>query len=251
LVVIVPLSTQQGTNTYDAWLDYNEDGIIDVNDLQPLGGAYGTTGDPTKNVNVTNWPDMLVQKDLFPKNLILRGACQGVFWPTLLIDETTAPCPLLKSGYDSRGKTISNTLDVVYNQTFVYIDPAAHSFQILGIPFATMTFNVTNSPASEFMLTFWIALGTINMAGEWSMISSLGSDGTSHSGVNQDVQRTSLMITPDVTLNVMVAPLERLAIRVVVWGQTAPEAETWLTLDVLCGTDTDYFVVNIPIVENP
>jgi len=37
---------------YDPWLDYNEDGIIDVNDLSPLGQAYGSSGDPTKNVTI-------------------------------------------------------------------------------------------------------------------------------------------------------------------------------------------------------
>ena len=46
----------QGSGEYDPWLDYNEDGIVDVNDLHPLGQAYGSSGDPTKNVNVTNWP---------------------------------------------------------------------------------------------------------------------------------------------------------------------------------------------------
>ena len=46
----------QGSGEYDPWLDYNEDGIIDVNDLHPLGQSYGSSGEPTKNVNVTNWP---------------------------------------------------------------------------------------------------------------------------------------------------------------------------------------------------
>ena len=41
---------------YDPWLDYNEDGTIDVNDLSPLGQSYGSSGDSTKNVNVTNFP---------------------------------------------------------------------------------------------------------------------------------------------------------------------------------------------------
>jgi len=45
---------------YDPWLDYNEDGIIDVNDLHPLGQSYGSLGNPTKNVNVTNWPSSLL-----------------------------------------------------------------------------------------------------------------------------------------------------------------------------------------------
>lgn len=41
---------------YDPWLDLNEDGTIDVNDLSPMGQSYGSSGDTTKNVNVTNFP---------------------------------------------------------------------------------------------------------------------------------------------------------------------------------------------------
>lgn len=41
---------------YDPWLDYNEDGNIDMKDIYAEILAFGTSGDPTKNVNVTNWP---------------------------------------------------------------------------------------------------------------------------------------------------------------------------------------------------
>jgi len=51
-VAFIPLAHQQGGGSYDPWLDYNEDGKIDVNELSPLGQAYGTSGDPTKNVTI-------------------------------------------------------------------------------------------------------------------------------------------------------------------------------------------------------
>jgi len=41
---------------YDPSLDDDEDGTVDVNDLSAMGQAYGASGDPTKNVNVMNWP---------------------------------------------------------------------------------------------------------------------------------------------------------------------------------------------------
>jgi len=44
---------QTSGSEYDPWLDHNEDGIIDVNDLSLLGQAYGSSGDPTKNVTTT------------------------------------------------------------------------------------------------------------------------------------------------------------------------------------------------------
>lgn len=53
-MAFIPISSQVGT--YDPWLDYNEDGKIDIKDLATAAKAYGTFGDPTKNVTVTNWP---------------------------------------------------------------------------------------------------------------------------------------------------------------------------------------------------
>jgi hypothetical protein len=44
-VALTPLSGQQGS-TYDPWLDYNNDGTIDAQDLQAFGHIYGTSGTP-------------------------------------------------------------------------------------------------------------------------------------------------------------------------------------------------------------
>ena len=49
-------SGSQTTSQYDPWVDLNDDGYINAKDAVILGAAFGTTGDPTKNVNVTNWP---------------------------------------------------------------------------------------------------------------------------------------------------------------------------------------------------
>lgn len=64
LVVIVPLSTLQGGSTYDPWLDYNEDGIVDARDLQFLGQSYGSTGDSTKNVKVDHFNSNVTSYDI-------------------------------------------------------------------------------------------------------------------------------------------------------------------------------------------
>jgi hypothetical protein len=47
-----PRSGQQDSGSYDPWLDYNEDGKIDVNELYRLGEAYGSIGDATRNVTI-------------------------------------------------------------------------------------------------------------------------------------------------------------------------------------------------------
>ncbi len=51
ILVTSPFTSSQSGN-YDPWLDYNEDGKIDADELYPLGQAYGSTGDPTKNVTI-------------------------------------------------------------------------------------------------------------------------------------------------------------------------------------------------------
>jgi hypothetical protein len=55
-LMFIPMSGSQSSKQYDPWLDYNDDGKISLADLVSLAQSYGTTGDPTKNVNVTNWP---------------------------------------------------------------------------------------------------------------------------------------------------------------------------------------------------
>jgi hypothetical protein len=41
---------------YDPWADLDVDGDIDIFDIVKMATSYGTTGDPGKNVSVTNWP---------------------------------------------------------------------------------------------------------------------------------------------------------------------------------------------------
>ncbi len=41
---------------YDPWLDSNDDGVINMLDIYYPALAFGAAGDPTKKVNVMNWP---------------------------------------------------------------------------------------------------------------------------------------------------------------------------------------------------
>lgn len=47
---IMPVSS---LGTYDPWLDINDDGKIDLKDYYTVGKAYGTYGNPAKNVIMT------------------------------------------------------------------------------------------------------------------------------------------------------------------------------------------------------
>jgi hypothetical protein len=50
------LPTKSATNPYDPWLDTNDDGLINMRDIQAAILSFGTSGSTTKDVNVTNWP---------------------------------------------------------------------------------------------------------------------------------------------------------------------------------------------------
>jgi hypothetical protein len=41
---------------YDPWADINDDGKIDMKDIAYTARLFDTSGDPAKNVTVTNWP---------------------------------------------------------------------------------------------------------------------------------------------------------------------------------------------------
>ena len=64
LFSIIPVGSQ-GVRGYDPWYDVTgptpnqPDGKIDLRDYYAMGLKFGTEGDPTKNVSVTNWPEWM------------------------------------------------------------------------------------------------------------------------------------------------------------------------------------------------
>ena len=53
-IASAPWSGQQANDSYDPWLDYNEDGVIDVLELNRIAEVYGSSGEPTRNVTVSS-----------------------------------------------------------------------------------------------------------------------------------------------------------------------------------------------------
>ena len=47
-VASAPWSGQQGNGSYDPWLDYDDNGSININELHRLGQAYGSVGDAAR-----------------------------------------------------------------------------------------------------------------------------------------------------------------------------------------------------------
>jgi len=108
---LVGITSSQGV--YDPWCDQDSDGDIDIFDIVPAAAAYGTTGDPAKNVTVTNWPP---DTPTFPENLILKGAIfpQGDEYRRDLIDSTTHHPPSLWTRVIDEADTIPCILNETY-----------------------------------------------------------------------------------------------------------------------------------------
>jgi len=56
LFLVLPTKSSETSNEYDSWADINDDGKINMYDIGYTAQRYGASGDPTKNVNVVNWP---------------------------------------------------------------------------------------------------------------------------------------------------------------------------------------------------
>jgi hypothetical protein len=52
--IFTVIPTRSQNDRYDPWLDVNDDGTINILDFAAEAVAYQSSGDPTKNVNVTN-----------------------------------------------------------------------------------------------------------------------------------------------------------------------------------------------------
>ncbi len=62
LFIIIPTRSQN--DRYDPWLDVNGDGKMDILDIAAVAKAFASSGDSTKNVNVTNWPSPKTEYEL-------------------------------------------------------------------------------------------------------------------------------------------------------------------------------------------
>jgi hypothetical protein len=105
-VALVPLSGQQGSS-YNPWLDYNDDGIIDAYDLQALGQAYGSTGTPLNLPMAlkydSGWMDI---HDKQGQNITITpnvGNLETSAWTPLIYGKTTINSPIHQRFFDCPG----------------------------------------------------------------------------------------------------------------------------------------------------
>lgn len=253
------------TAEYDSWKDINEDGKVNLSDLIKVATGFGTSGDPTKNVNVTNWP---IERETFPKNLLLRGTMAkastgGYPWDQrYLVDQDTPYAnPDTKSIYSARydfdyKNLIVNTTynRLLYQETFVYEKIPTKSYQILGMPTVSLTFNVSYSTTlsnGQFQLDYYATLGQLSTAGTWTPLVYMGVKSWGYLWGTVTNQQTCEWFNAHVFDPITVDSYQRIALRIEIRGWLFGSGSTTITLKTLFGMNTNQFLVSIPIVENP
>jgi len=149
---------------YDPWADYNDDGKINMVDIANVASQFMQTGDPTKNVTVTNWPQdrpPTAKKGVDELSIIDsfsggtgngEGAALGIL----------APTHRLKFVYNFESKgTFINISSVSINYIWRADNGDGHSIRWLfgeypyGFPYATVTTSgppYTNMPNAANMI---------------------------------------------------------------------------------------------------
>lgn len=99
-------ATSSSDSAYDPWIDTNDDGTIDVQDLQTLASLYGTSGEPL------NKTDVLLELLDRVEALENRSVPLGYVGP-----------PAYDSGWQSinQYQTLTLTHDLNTTEVFVYV----------------------------------------------------------------------------------------------------------------------------------
>lgn len=256
----------QAGGAYDPWLDYNEDGVIDVNDLSPLGDAYGSQGDSTKNVSVTNWP--APQTPTFAEVLVLRGLAYEFykdFRPSppagyafelaeILADENI-PYPFLGNPYNSTPlcQTVINIPTywaktwTDHNFTFV---PANSPFYIQGDVTIRTTLEYDFTSTSADVMHWNVTVHLEKVTPETTV--TLASDTISYNLVVDPITSGRLEWTGVILYfpsPVLVERGERLQIRLETWARSDNGYIDYAEIYLQHHLGTDEFIAYIPILQ--
>jgi len=212
-----------------------------------MGQTYGTSGDPTKNVNVTNWP---VEPKLFQETLVLKPHRFYTFpMRYALISETEDYMP----GSDDFDRLVTpnvgTTPIIVYNRTFIHNDIPTHQYQILGMPTIYLPVNISISSSVTSYMTFYAYLGKMSWNGEWTELQYLSFLTVVTSGPVSNHPLQFKLGTLGSPLNITINAYERLAIRFYAEGSTVLGTTT-LYVDLQCSENL-HAIIQIPIVKNP
>ena len=241
---------------YDPWVDQDEDGDVDASDLNALSQEYGSTGDPTKNVSVTNWPQP--SAPLFPDYITLRATGQRHANTAVsdtvvsLIDEDTPYLPSTFEVYPTfHSLSAGAGWTLLFNETWLDQKLPTTEYRILGTPKVTLTVNVTFTDAmADLDLSMNATFGKVALDGTWTSFRKakayMGNTGTGPIQDWQFVESIAIGFNP---IDQFIWPYERIAIRIELYGKAGGFLYDInnLTLELLFHENTDEFRLDIPI----
>ena len=151
---------------YDPWADLNDDGKIDMKDIGYEAKLFGTMGDPTKNVTVTNWPastDVTVWYNFYVDSPYMSGEYETgglghlhiLTYTTGLVDTEIATLKVIGKLWNS--DHTGSTGIVAYETSF---RPGASNFRAITIPVPSETFyfyvTTDGTGDCQFYLSFYL-----------------------------------------------------------------------------------------------
>jgi hypothetical protein len=260
LFSIIPVGSQ-GVREYDPWYDVTgpipnqPDGKIDLRDYYAMGLKFGTAGDPTKNVNVTNWPDWIIDYDrtidlkerIYPDTLTLIGGCclnaSGMANPILMMQSSLHP-KLRWAGSDKYGTDQLSYMSVL-NYRFVQIEVPQNAFNITGNVVSCMFVKYQASSAFPVWWKGIISFGIVRTDGSSHEIHSTNMPERYNDHLYGDgLEMTLIHSCPEpITVNIG----ERLYLQVGLEAKwDGEEPSSWIEFHVVVNTESD-LLLQVPI----
>lgn len=224
-----------------------------------LSQEYGSTGDPTKNVSVTNWPEP--QKPTFAEILVLRGYVQKVrnanYLPEykflgVLVDENMPKLPhdfIMNSSDLYYSDDVPMGPDKQADVNFTHV-PANSPFFIQGeatiIP--TISYYFASAASDLVYCRIWVHLENVSPEGTAILSSDIIRFYIVFNGIVNGTWE-DIGVILDIPSPVVVNPNERLQIRVEteVWCDYGFVYNAHIELHHTLGTDE--FIAYIPILQ--
>lgn len=142
--IVLMTASITSANQYDPWTDVNGDGVINIQDAALMGLGWQAAGDPTRNVNVMNWPvsnqqtvfvDQATTADSAFYNASGFGHIHLLWYVSGLVDPEFVNIFVQSRIYNPNGPGYWQ-----FSSQYIHVTPSNYS-DVLSIPVPSETFN--------------------------------------------------------------------------------------------------------------
>jgi hypothetical protein len=168
LFISMPTRSSPGIGEYDAWVDINDDGKINILDISIMARAFGTSGDPTKSVvvsgynNVENLTSFVLMNQTL-MNVTISTAGYRMLTLSLYAESKDAHKFEIFWGYKIAGKFAYSTTPILTSEPTIHLVRPIW-YQNVRSPIYMLTLEVTfsefwlsiNNNSTDYPLTGWV-----------------------------------------------------------------------------------------------